>query len=192
MNGQLILGVSIPLLVSGFVLWAASRPERERRRHRDSSRKEVFGALREQFALSESDGRLSGSVDGRPVSVQHEGEYLTVAHVTLHVPVLPLGVRLVEFPDGPYQKYEERAIGGAHAVGDAQFDAKFLAYGEPGDLSRIEPEVLALMVRHWIEGVGVRFGEVTLYVPAEANAAVDAIRRTLALCDALEASVRVA
>lgn len=178
----MFLGLCVPVLV----LWIAARRQARRKRRWNARRQAVLDAIRTRFGLSQGERRIRGEVEGRATSVGLEGEHLIEARFALRTSVLLPTVRLVEFADGPYQKQEERSIGGAHELGDADFDAKFLAYGEPSELRRVDANIPALLLRHWIEGLTVRADQVSLWVPNDPDQAVSAIGRVLTLCDALD------
>ena len=102
--------------------------------------------------------------------------------------VVPVGVKLVSMEDGPYQKQEERAIGGACKTGDAAFDAAFLAYGTPGDVQAIAPAVRAACVGCHLRFVAVEPRRVVAPLELDPELATTTFEVLLAFAAALDGS----
>lgn len=114
----------------------------------------------------------------------HDPDAVTLA---LGGGVVPPGVRVVEFEDGPYQKYEELHGGRAHVTGDAAFDAKFLVYGERDAVQSVDPRVRGFLLERVVEGLSFTKDELRLYLPLGPDEAAAALEAALALAEELDA-----
>ena len=158
------------------------------RRREAAGRRRVLEALAGRFGLSESGPReVAGRIGRREVVVWFQKGYLLTVRIELAARVLPRAVRVVEFPDGPYQKQEALHIGGAATTGDEEFDSRFLVFAPPDVARGIPGELRRCLLDHPVPDMVLSRGELSCLLPMQPAAAVSRLEELLALGDAIEA-----
>lgn len=179
------IAVACALSMVAFLAFALLRWERDQRRRR-RARQDVVLALAAHFGLSRRrDDELEGRIDARHVQMTFGTESLSMLRIELRRPVVPSRMKIVEFADGPYQKYEELHLGGAHETGDPEFDRLFLVYGRREQ--SVPEELRRMLIAHPLESMSLTREALSRPLSLDVDRAISTVEAAIELCDRLEA-----